>query len=298
MLFSIENARQSLPRFWLTLAFGSMLMATLFLFPLFGVDFGGNLPTPIILVSVVITGSVGLVVGIYITFRSDLGTDFAFFRAVFLFFLMEIAAAGGCAALAIKIAGRPDLIWHAFSTNGLIIIASMLVSMYHEAKAMQWWGSENQDHWKSILEKYIDSVKNQVSPLLTASLLSAESQDKNKRYSIWIAISGAVNIPLLFEIFGGGRNEAMLIAAPIFTGVFVYVNFKHCGASLVRLLLLRKLEKENGRKFINADFEKIQELRRSFFLSRWLMKDYASPPSEASAISLPSQMHKPRKKKC
>jgi hypothetical protein len=60
----------------------------------------------------------------------------------------------------------------------------------------------------------------------------------------------------------------------MFIAVFSYMNVKVVGPKIACLYLLRKYEKQTGRRFVNADYEKIQDLRRRFFLSRWLMKDY------------------------
>jgi hypothetical protein len=92
-----------------------------------------------------------------------------------------------------------------------------------------------------------------------------------------MAAAIGVNIPLLFQIYGGGRNNAIFLAVPLMTVTFTYINLKIFGPGLTRIFLLRKIEKEQGYRFQNADYEKIQELRRGFFLSRWLMKDYRPP---------------------
>lgn len=63
------------------------------------------------------------------------------------------------------------------------------------------------------------------------------------------------------------------------------LNLKQFGPAFLRLLLVRRLEKEAGRPFVNADYEQIQELRRTFFLSRWLMRDYVEKKESASISS-------------
>lgn len=83
-----------------------------------------------------------------------------------------------------------------------------------------------------------------------------------------------VNIPLFFDIYFGSRNNLIFIVMPVMIGMFAYFGFKIIGPRIAKLCVLRQYEKQTGRCFVNTDYEKIQELRRTFFLSRWLMKDY------------------------
>jgi hypothetical protein len=70
-----------------------------------------------------------------------------------------------------------------------------------------------------------------------------------------------------------------------------YINIKTSGPQLAILYVLLKHEIKTKRRFVNADYEEIQNLRRTFFLSRWLMKDYQSqqenkkPPPKSNRIA-------------
>ena len=71
-------------------------------------------------------------------------------------------------------------------------------------------------------------------------------------------------------------------------GCASYINIAVMGPMLMRIVFLRKLEKEQGYRFANADYERIQELRRHFRFARWLMKDYRPPlprPEPAPAVA-------------
>lgn len=89
---------------------------------------------------------------------------------------------------------------------------------------------------------------------------------------MWAPVT--VNVPLLFQIYTGSKNNAIFLAVPLLVGAFAYLSLKVLGPKIANLYVLRQYEKQTSRRFVNADYEKIQELRRTFFLSRWLMKDY------------------------
>ncbi len=99
-------------------------------------------------------------------------------------------------------------------------------------------------------------------------------ETSNSAAAIWSTAAMGANIPILFQIYTGARNNVIFLAVPLIIGVFAYLSIKTLGPKIACLWLLRKYEKQTGRCFVNADYEKIQELRRTFFLSRWLMKDY------------------------
>ncbi len=269
MLLSIENARKSLPNCWFTMSGMNVAAAALFFVPLFE-----DLPTRHLLILLGIAACTGLVTGLYLKYRSACGTATAFFGLFYFLLTLPFLFAGGGAAGAVWMAGRPDLCWPAFYANAFFMALALLGGMYREAKNLEWWGTNTSDRWKSKLEKHIDYSKYQIIPGSVTT--SSVGEDRWTKYGPLILAAGPANFALLFELYGGGRNNTIFIAAPIMTGVLAYLNLRYLGPAYTRLLLLRKLEKESGRRFVNADLEQIQELRRTFFLSRWLMKDYKS----------------------
>ena len=155
---------------------------------------------------------------------------------------------------------------------------TLLGGMFQESKAIGWWRANTPDQWKKKINEYIDYSTFQINPSFTSN---ATENSTEIRSPIWIVAIGSANIPLFFEYFAGRKNDAIFLAVLLLTGVFAYVNLKYWGPSFARLLLLRKIEKSIGRRFINADLEQIQELRRGFFLARWLMKDFAPTQTKA-----------------
>lgn len=276
MLLSIEIARSVLPKLPLVVSGNNAMVLAIFLFPLFP----GAAYTHYILTTMAVAAGIGLVAGTHLTFRSSFDSIHGLWYLFYVLLTMEFLFSGGCSALALATVGQANLGWLAVCTNGFVLLLTLLGGMYREAKRLELWGNAPY-HWKKKLVKYIDYSHHQVSPLLTSDFpLMAKGQVVKSPF--WIAAVGSANIPLLFEIYGGGRANAIFFAAPAMTGVMAYLNLTSLGPGLVRLLLLRKLEKTAGRRFINADLEQIQELRRSFFLARWLMKDFAPMQMPAS----------------
>jgi hypothetical protein len=267
MLLSIDKARKSLPNFWLGMGGFNTMALVLFLVPLFK----NEIPTYHILGAMGITACSGCIIGLYYTFRAQCGSAAAFFILFHLLLTLEFMFAGGTAAFAALIAGRPDLRWLAFFTNTFCMTLTLLYGMYNEAKVIGWWRTSAADRWQKKIEKYIDYSTQQISPSLTTPNIEKGRATKSP---IWIVAVGSANIPLIFEMYAGGRANAIFLVVPVMTGVLGYLNLTSLGPSLVRLLLLRKLEKATGYRFINADLEQIQELRRGFFMARWLMKDF------------------------
>lgn len=276
MLLSIETARSVLLKLSIAVGGNNAMTLAIFLVPLFP----GTVHAYGILTAMAVAAGIGLVAGIYLTFRSTFDSTYGLWALFYFLITMEFLFSGGASTLALAIADRAHLGWLAVCTNGFVLLLTLLGGMYREAKRLEFWGNAP-DHWKKKLAKYIDYSHHQVSPLLTSDFPQM-AKGQVVKSPFWIAAVGSANIPLLFEIFGGGRANAIFLVAPVMTGVMAYLNLTSLGPGLVRLLLLRKLEKTAGRRFINADLEQIQELRRSFFLARWLMKDFVPMQMPAS----------------
>lgn len=287
MLLSIDNARKTLPNSWLTMTACNVMATGLFVVPLFT-----DLSASVILTLMAIAAFIGMFMGIQLKFRSEGGTSSAFSRLFYFLITVEFLAAGGGAAAAVGIAGRPDLGWFAFFTNCFVSVLLLLGGMYRDAQTLGWLRSEIPDRWKSELGKYIDYSTHRISPSLTCQSTSHQGQRTLSLF--WITAIGIANIPLLFELYGGGRDNSIFIAVPMIMIGLAYLNLKNFGPGFVRLLLLRKLEKEIDRRFVNADLEQIQELRRTFFLSRWLMKDYCSSQSGITNQRVPARQKRRR----
>jgi hypothetical protein len=201
---------------------------------------------------------------------------------------LEIIIFGSSTGLAMLKAGRIDLRWFSFNTNVVCLLLALFIGMFLEAKRLGLFNRE--DRWRGEIEKHLDYSKRTVMPASTTNPSKMSYKD-----AIWIGAIGAVNIPLFFQIYGGGRDNAIFLVAPLAILASSYMNFKTFGPGLTRIFLLRKIEKEQGYRFQNADYAKIQELRRGFILSRWLMKDYRPPIGSTALAKSVTQTVKKRK---
>jgi hypothetical protein len=269
MVLSYKNAVIVLPRFWWCLS-GLNVMAILMFFSIFDdIQLKQGL-SDIFLLVIAIGAVLGLAQGLYIMFRAKFTSLCSIVVPMYMILTVEIIFFGSGAALAMLLAGRIDLRWFAFNTNVVCVLLALFSGMFVGAERLGLFKRE--DRWRGEIEKFLDYSKHTVMPVLTTNPSKMSYND-----AIWIGAIGTVNIPLLFQIYGGGRDNAIFLAAPLAILASSYMNFKTFGPGLTRIFLLRKIEKEQGYRFQNADYEKIQELRRGFFLSRLLMKDYRLP---------------------
>ena len=277
MLLNINNARNILPNIGILLAGNMIFSSGVFLFPLFQ----GSVSNKYLFIAMGIFFFWGLGVGLFLKYRSVFEINTALILFIGVFFALELMFLGGAAAAAVSIASQPELRWYAFTTNFFCMIISLMAGMYAEARILGYRDSDSSSPWQKNIERYVDYSKYQILAVLPLSAAEEEKRLQSIRFSV-IAV-GTANIPLLFQIYLGGSGNAIFLVVPVLTGTFAYINIKNFGPGLLRLLLLKKIEKIHGRRFNNADLEQIQELRRTFFLSRWLMKDYVKPASNATA---------------
>ena len=179
------------------------------------------------------------------------------------------------AAIASRTAGRPDREWLAFFLGALGTLPSLLIGMGLEARLLGWRLGDVTQRWKKKIEPFVDYATRKVSPALTENISKRFKEYPSSTFG-WV-VSLGLNIPVFSELFGGGRQNAVFYALPVIVGCASYLNIALIGPLLMRILFLRVLEKEQGYRFANADYEQIQELRRHFRFARWLMKDYRPP---------------------
>jgi hypothetical protein len=281
---TIDNARTATTYSWFGLGGMNAICAAAFFFPLFE----GKISTNTILL--VVTGSaiLGFLGGLHITFRSTLSSGFGLFMFSYFFIACELLMGSGGFVLLTRQAGHPEMRGLSLYVISFCMVITLFGGIRREAIALGVFSKAAPRRWQQEIEKYIDYPSREVRPALTngQGLRPPRSPFFTSPYAI-LAI-GTSGIPLLFELYGGGKVNAIFFASPVLSITAIYLNYKFIGPGLVRIVLLRKLEKSLGYRFINADLEQIQELRRTFFLSRWLMKDYTKPSTVATATQKPA----------
>ncbi len=288
MLYSIRNA-PFINKFWYVYAGLNASMFAIFFLVMYCED-PKNVPGYHLLTIVCLAALIGFIQGLYITYRSHFALCHAFIMCLHMLVLMGILMIGSTVAFAFRLAGSPELRWFAFNTNMACMILSLLLGMYLESLRLEVWRKTK--YWRVEIDKYIDYAKHQVNPELTTKAYKTDYRD-----IFWLAVPLAANIPLLFELYGGGKVNAVFFAAPLGIISFSYINLRTFGPGLTRLFLLRKIEKEVGYRFQNADYGQIQELRRGFFLAKWLMKDYRPPQAESVADAASEEQGVKKQKK-
>lgn len=279
MLLSIETARSSLPNSLIAYSAGSLVSACLFFFSVFG-DIK-NININLLFLSIFF-GFLGFILACHYVYRSNWGSANALVGLIYLLLVSEIMLVGGAASLTVFLAGRAELRLLAVITTCITLIVSIFFGMQRSAGKVKLWNADILQLARDRFSKNINYSDKKFTPY---PIVNIENQSNIGLYGYLIIGVGITNIPLLFKVFTGEQSNAIFIAFPVLLGVFVYLNVKTIGGGVLNILLLRKLEKSLGYCFINADYEQIQELRRTFFLSRWLMKDYVKPTNTTTVAN-------------
>ena len=267
------------------------MVVAFFAFPMFI----GVLPTRAILVVAALGAISGLPLGIYLKYRGRCAVMHGLVgNAIYAWLGLGCLAFGGVSGLLAIIAGHPEMRWMAFWVHVCLLTMALLAGLAIEAKRLGFASGSSDQAWRTKLATYIDASRNEISPSILDDVFAGE-KIYGTDTAVLIGVVGSANIVLMFRTFGGGVNNAVYLAAPLATLTFGYMSLKYFGPIILRLWLARRLEKEQGRPFVNADFEQIQALRRTFILSRWLMTDYEG--EAASADKSRKMTYQARKKR-
>jgi hypothetical protein len=115
----------------------------------------------------------------------------------------------------------------------------------------------------------------------------------------WLVAGAAVNIPWLFRAQGITDAQLLPWALALLAAGVVWVAAAYVGPMLGKSLFLLALERAKGPRLVHEHFEDIQALRRSWWLSRWLMSRVPSleaqvPPSGSQQNSRQRRKRKRR----
>jgi hypothetical protein len=273
MLLSADNALKTLPNCCWFASLANVMALAMVCFSLFS----GLITINAIIVVLALGAVVGFAIGLYVTYRSDLNSTTALNSLIYLLLVMGFMFAGGFAAFLPKLLGQSEMIWTVFLTFAGIILIFLLIGIYSGAKTLGWPQLDQKDIWNSNFNKIISYSTHKITPGKIQTSVNLEGWPTCS----FALVGMGMNIPLLFELFSGDRFNAIFLVIPLLTAIWGYLNIFLIGPSFAKIASLRKLEKSLGYRFINADYEQIQELRRTFFLSRWLMKDYVKPAGKA-----------------
>ncbi|MDF0605871.1 hypothetical protein HZU77_009415 [Neisseriaceae bacterium TC5R-5] len=215
----------------------------------------------------------GFIFGCAMKYRMHLALNFSAFVTFYLLFILEILMGVSSIILTVDFFNQTTMKWPIIFVYVSTIVFSLLVGAWQKIKKLRLFSIVEIEYWKNNFSNFVDFEKHIMNPDPFK-----EKHNIGKTFiTLIITAAMTANIPLLFYIYTGSRNSVILLLVPLFAGVFAYINLKKFGPWIICLYLLHRYELQTGRSFVNADYEKIQELRRTFFLSRWLMKDYQKP---------------------
>lgn len=287
MLLSINGARKTVHKYWWTVCGLNTIVSFCFLIPVYK----GVISSECLFYLICVSALVGFFVGIAGTFRFTFDSTIGLLFILY-YLVLTLIFSYGLTIFTIQLASRQQMRLFALGVSIVPTIIVMSCGMYFEARKLGFWSNDNS--WRQEIEKYINYPKRQISPSITDDT----SSYKEIKHPYLILAAGVTNIPLLFDLYCGGKANVMFFITPLLVMILAYLNLKTFGPALTRLLLLRKIEKEVGYRFQNADYEQIQELRRGFFMAEWLMKDYRPPQAETSnAVTAAQQEQTPRQRK-
>jgi len=273
MFISAKEAEEMLPKFPLVMGLLSGMDAVMLLF----LPLRKTMDSSILLLATLIFGVSGLLVGAFIKYKSKLNAGSAIYTMAYVLTLLTLFTCSVCALPGV-VSGEVYLVyWGALASIGVSSIF-LLMGWVREQKLTNHplnavrSGVDGQD-------KYIDYEKMEINPRIRvpAKFINSESNNLKTRSAASLGMIGgalSANIMLAAKIFGIDNHAMAWLAAIGMILIMAYIQLKYFGPSAFRLYQLHMLQKNFSQPFKNSDYEKIQDLRRTFFLSRWLMKDY------------------------
>ena len=223
-----------------------------------------------LLPSLIFMSITGLTFGILAKYRSNYSVSFSLWATVYAACMLAIIFGGAMALAFSDVAGLHEIRLWILAFYLLSIIAPFAFGIFSRLRTKREARLKNEKEWRAEFGRSVD-----FDGLVIKSSDDEEAmQPGAMRSVIFSVIILVANVPIFFDAYLESRNKMILIVLPVLVGIIAYFGAKKVGPRVANLLLLRQYEKQTGRLFVNADYEKIQELRRTFFLSRWLMKDY------------------------
>jgi hypothetical protein len=194
-------------------------------------------------------------------YRSDFAARQGVLAAA-IFSMAFVPFAAGCSVAAAQVAGSEALVpWVLLVATGTMLLPLLGVA-WLEQRRLRALGFKG------------DWVKQNVDPdagRMRAEALIRQPEAAQRVLPWWFAIA-VVNIPLLWRMHGVSDNQMLPWVMMAFTMIVAWVMVVYVGPVLGKSLFLLQLERHTGQRLVHEHFEEIQELRRSFWLSRWFMK--------------------------
>jgi hypothetical protein len=197
----------------------------------------------------------------WIACRSDFGGRQGIAgAALMLLFLVPLMS--GATVMTLSLAGLPQLSWLAVGTCSLSLAMAFVAGFRR-----QWLPLRNEGFdgaWACT------NVDPEAGRLRASALL--DNTPGAVPTSPWLIAALAANGPLLYRAWGATDAQAMpfVLAVLVLTSVWIFV--RKVGPTAARGWFVLQLERHHGKRILHEHHEELQALRRSFWLSRWLMQ--------------------------
>jgi len=228
-----------------------------------------------ILLMALCLGSLMLVSAGWIVYRSEFATRHGLVSPLLMLLLLVSLTAGG-AVLTLNMAGA--LAWRGWA---VVSVGGSLLLVFVGAMVHQWRRLQRQGLDGPWVGDHVDPV----SGRLRADALMSRSSDQKAWHPAWVAAL-ACNIPLLYHSWGVSDTQAMPIILLVLLLTDIWLCAIHLGPAAGKALVLLAWERQAGRTLVHENWEDLQALRYSYWLSRWLMVKEPPPPPAAAAPRL------------
>jgi len=204
----------------------------------------------------------------WVAYRSDFATRHGLMGPLLMLLLLVPMAAGG-AVLTLNMAGA--LAWRGWAA---LLVGGSLLLVFAGAVVRQWRLLQQQGLDGPWVHEHVDPV----SGRLRADALMPGSAGRTQWSPVWVAALAA-NIPLIYHSWGVSDLQAMpiVMVVMLLTGMWICAGYS--GPTFGKALFLLRWERHAGRTLVHEHWEDLQVLRRSFWLSRWLMVKEPLPPA-------------------
>ncbi|QCP47779.1 hypothetical protein FAZ95_00435 [Trinickia violacea] len=271
MLISAKEAGEILPKLPFVMGFLSGMDAVMLLV----LPLRQTMDSSILIFATLTFSVSGLLVGVFIKYKSNLNAGSAIYPMAYLLTLLTLFTSSAC-ALPGLVRGEVYLAYSGALAGIGVSSIFLLMGWVQEKKFTNHPLNEVRPGGQ---DKYIDCEKMEVNPKIRipAKFINLENNNSKTRSVASLGMIGgalAANVMLVARVFGIDYNTMAWLAAVSMILIAAYIQLKFFGPSAFRLYQLHMLQKNFSQPLKNSDYEKIQDLRRTFFLSRWLMKDY------------------------
>ncbi len=230
-------------------------------------------------------GGLMMVLGAWVAYRSEFAARVGLVGPVLMWLLFGPMTTG-IAVLTLSMAGALE--WRGWA---VVSVGGSLLLVFVGAGVHQWRRLQQEGLDGPWIRGHVDPV----SGRLRADALRPGSGNQTSWHPAWVAALAA-NSPLIYHSWGVSDQQVMPVLLLVMVLTTVWVCVRHIGPTAGKALFLRDWERRAGRTLVHEGWEDLQALRRSYWLSRWLMVKEPPPPAAVAAWPGPPHKHRRRRR--